>query len=137
MGRMKECLEEFWIKSLLLFMFQRAKAKSPSEMSDLETCFEWRNDTFNRRALTWFANNEITNLTKRCFQLGGDHNAEAIFITLKMGHSRSIFLHFRLFNSLQYTGYVSQLLLMTEFEPRTSGIVSDRSANWATATAQY
>ena len=26
---------------------------------------------------------------------------------------------------------------MTGFEPRTSGIGSDRSTNWATTTAQY
>ena len=44
-----------------------------------------------------------------------------------MGHSRPLFLYFRLFNTVD-----SKVLSMTRFEPRTSGIWSDRSTNWAT-----
>ena len=52
-----------------------------------------------------------------------------------MGHSRPLF---SLFSSFQYTVDRKQLfninkfLLMTGFEPQTSGIGSDRSTNWAT-----
>ena len=50
-------------------------------------------------------------------------------------------LFFSLFSSFQYTVdskqmfNINKFLLMTGFEPRTSGIGSDRSTNWATTTA--
>ena len=53
-----------------------------------------------------------------------------------MGHSRPLFLYFRLFNT--YTVDSKQMFNMnkfwpmTGFEPRTSGIGSNRSTNWAT-----
>ena len=53
----------------------------------------------------------------------------------KMGHSRLLFLYFRLF---QYTVdskqmfNINKFLPMTGFKPQTSGIGSDRSTNWAT-----
>jgi len=49
---------------------------------------------------------------------------------------------FSLFSSFQYTVgskqmfNINKFLPMTGFEPRTSGIGSDRSTNWATTTAQ-
>ena len=48
---------------------------------------------------------------------------------------------FSLFSSFQYTVdskqmyNVNKFLPMTGFEPRTSGLGSDRSTNWATTTA--
>ena len=56
-----------------------------------------------------------------------------------MGHSRPLFLYFRLINTVDskqiYVRY--KTLLMTEFKPWTSGIVSNRSTNWATTTAFF
>ena len=55
---------------------------------------------------------------------------------LKMGHSRPLFLYF---SSFQYTVdkmfNINKLLPMTGFEPRISGIGSDRSTNWVTTTS--
>ena len=45
-----------------------------------------------------------------------------------MGHSRPLFLYFRLFNTVD-SNCTHKFLLMTGFEPRTSGIGSDRSTN--------
>ena len=51
-----------------------------------------------------------------------------------MGHSRPLFLYFRLFNTAD-SKYINiyikiyKFLPMTGFEPRTSGIGSDRSTN--------
>ena len=56
-------------------------------------------------------------------------------IFLKMGPTRP---SFSLFSSFQYTVdskqmfYINKFLPMTGFEPRTSGIRSDHSTNWAT-----
>ena len=58
-----------------------------------------------------------------------------LFSILKMGHSRPLF---SLFSSFQCTVdrkqmfNINKFLPMTGFEPRTSGIGSDRSTNWAT-----
>ena len=49
-----------------------------------------------------------------------------------MGHSRPLFLFF---SSFQYNNVQYKCLPMAVFEPRTSGIGSDRSTNWATTTA--
>ena len=55
---------------------------------------------------------------------------------LKMGHSRPLFFFIFVF-SIQLTVNVRyKFLPMTGFEPRTSGIGSDRSTNWATTTAK-
>ena len=63
-------------------------------------------------------------------------NALQSFLTRKsskkLGHSRPIFLYFRLFNTVE-----SKCFPMTGFKPQTSGIGSDRSTNWDTTTAQY
>ena len=63
-------------------------------------------------------------------------DSDALFF--KMGHSRPLFLYFRLFNT-QLTVYKCSIckffLPMTGFEPRTSCIGSNRSTNWATTTA--
>ena len=53
-------------------------------------------------------------------------------IFFKMGLSRLLFLYFRLFNMKQST---DEFLLMVGFEPRISGVGSDRSANCVTTTA--
>ena len=57
-----------------------------------------------------------------------------------MGHSRFLFLYFRLFNTqliVNNCSNINKFLPMTGFELQTSGIGSDRSTNWATTTAQY
>ena len=56
-----------------------------------------------------------------------------------MGHSRPLFLYF---SSFQYTVdsiqifNINKILPMTGFEPRMSGIGSNRSTNRATTTSQ-
>ena len=61
-------------------------------------------------------------------------------IFLKMGHSRPLFLYF---SSFQHTvdrkkcSNIYKFLLMTGFEPRTSGNRSDCPSNWATTTAFF
>ena len=51
-----------------------------------------------------------------------------------MGHSRPLFIYFCLFYAIS-SNIFTKILPMTGSEPRTSGIGSDRSANWATTTA--
>ena len=51
-----------------------------------------------------------------------------------MGHSRPLFLYFRLFCNL-IVQLVDTILPMTRFEPLISGVGSSRSCNWATTTA--
>ena len=55
----------------------------------------------------------------------------------KMGHSRPLLLYFRLFNTVdsKQINVRFKSLLVYGFEPRTSGIRSDRTTNWATTTA--
>ena len=56
-----------------------------------------------------------------------------------MGHSKPLFFIFVFsIHSWQKTNvqYINKFLPMTGFEPWTSGIGSNRSTNWATATAQ-
>ena len=56
-----------------------------------------------------------------------------------MGHSRPLFRYFRLFNTQLTVNKCSMYkinLPMTGFKPRTSGIGSDHSTNWATTTAR-
>ena len=57
----------------------------------------------------------------------------------KMGHSRPLFLYFRLINTVdsKQINVRYKTLLMTEFKPWTSGIISNRSTNWATTTAFF
>ena len=54
-----------------------------------------------------------------------------------MGHSWPLFLYFRLFNTVdsKQVNVQNKSLPMTGFKPRTSGIRSNRSTNWATTTA--
>ena len=51
------------------------------------------------------------------------------FFFKKMGHSRSLFLYFRLFNTVDSKHYSIKTLLMSGIEPRTSGVGSNRFAN--------
>ena len=46
-----------------------------------------------------------------------------------MGQSRTIFLYFRLFNTVDSKNVQYNYLLMTGFEPRTPGVGSNRSTN--------
>ena len=71
--------------------------------------------------------------------LGKDQNSSLFFFFFfKNGPFPA---SFPLFSSFQYTVdskqmfYINKFLPMTGFEPRTSGIGSDRSTNWATTTA--
>ena len=48
-----------------------------------------------------------------------------------MGHSWPCFLYFSVFSTVESKGAIS-ILLMTGFEPRTSGVGGNRSTNWAT-----
>ena len=61
---------------------------------------------------------------------------KGLFFFKKMGHSRPLFL----FSSFQYSWQNTNLpyksLPMTVYEPQNSGVVSNRSTNWATTTAQ-
>ena len=59
---------------------------------------------------------------------------KGIITFLKMGHSRSLFLSFCLFNF--NVEFVDEILPMLGFKPWISGIRSDRSINWATTSAR-
>ena len=52
-----------------------------------------------------------------------------LFSFLKVGHSRPLFIYFRLFNTADNKQMFNKILSMTGVEPRTSGIASDRSTN--------
>ena len=54
---------------------------------------------------------------------------------LKVGHSRPLFIYFCLFNTVDNKQMLNKILPMTGVEPRTSGIKSDCSTKWATATS--
>ena len=54
----------------------------------------------------------------------------------KVGHSRPLFIYFRLFNTVDNKQMLNKILPMTVVEPRTSGIESDCSTSWATTTSQ-
>ena len=51
------------------------------------------------------------------------------FFLKKMGHSRPLFIYFRLFNTVDNKQMFNKILPMTGVEPRTSGFESDRSTN--------
>ena len=53
----------------------------------------------------------------------------AIFFFFKVGHSRPLFIYFRLFNTVDNKQMFNKILPMTGVEPRISGIESDRSTN--------
>ena len=53
-----------------------------------------------------------------------------------MGHSRSLFSSFQFTVDSKQMFDINKFLLVTGFEPRTSGKRSDRSTNWATTTSQ-
>ena len=46
-----------------------------------------------------------------------------------MGHSRPLFIYFRLFNTVDNKQMLNKILPMTGVEPRTSDNKSDRSTN--------
>ena len=58
------------------------------------------------------------------------------FFFKKVGHSRPLFLYFRLFNTVDNKQMFNKILPMTGVELRTSGIESNRPTNWATTTSQ-
>ena len=60
----------------------------------------------------------------------------AIAVFFKVGHSRPLFIYFRLFNTVDNKQMFNKILPMTGVEPRTSGIEIHRSTNWATTTSQ-
>ena len=53
-----------------------------------------------------------------------------------VGHSRPLFIYFRLFITVDNKQMFNKILPMTGVKPRTSGIESNRSTNWATTTSQ-
>ena len=55
----------------------------------------------------------------------------------KVGHSRPLFIYFRLFSTVDNKQMFNKILLMTAVELRTSGIESDHSTNWATTISQH
>ena len=52
-----------------------------------------------------------------------------------MGHSRPLFIYFRLFNTVDNKQMLNKILPMTGVELQNSGIKSNRSTNWATTTS--
>ena len=46
-----------------------------------------------------------------------------------VGHSRPLFIYFRLFNTVDNKQMFNKILPMTGVKPQTSGIESDRSTN--------
>ena len=67
-------------------------------------------------------------------------NWKEIGFFLKVGHSRPLFIYFCLFNTVDIKQVNKQMfnkiLPMTGVDPRTSGIESERSTNWATTTSR-
>ena len=51
------------------------------------------------------------------------------FFLKKVDHARPLFIYFRIFNTVDNKQMLNKILPMTEVEPRTSGIESDRSTN--------
>ena len=51
------------------------------------------------------------------------------FLKKKVGHSRPLFIYFRLFNTVDNKQMFNKILPMSGVEPRTSGIKSNRSTN--------
>ena len=54
----------------------------------------------------------------------------------KKGHSRPLFLYFRLFNTVDSKQLFDKSLPTTGFDPRTSSVGCDRFTNWGTTTAR-
>ena len=52
----------------------------------------------------------------------------------KMGHSRPLFIFFRLFNRVDIKRSI-YILPMSGFKPQTSGVRRDYTTNWAPTTA--
>ena len=80
-----------------------------------------------------------TNFSKSYFTLSLHNFLPSISLPqiIKMGHSQPLSLYFRLFNTVdsKQINVRYKSVPMTGFEPWTSGIVSDRSTNWATIAA--
>ena len=64
--------------------------------------------------------------TRHCFNV---NNFAFVYFFLKVGHSRPLFIYFRLFNTVDNKQMFNKILPMSGVEPRTSGIESDRSTN--------
>ena len=96
----------------------------------------------DRRSFPWFWSDAWTSSMFSSRQESNTENGvtkSAHFeFFFQMGHTRPLFLYFFVFSihSWQKTNvqYKYKFLPMTGFEPRTSGIGSDRSTNWATTT---
>ena len=64
------------------------------------------------------------------------HRTESLFLKWAIPASFSLFSSFQNTIDSKQMFNIYKILPMTGFEPRTSGIGSDRSSNWATTTAQ-
>ena len=60
----------------------------------------------------------------------------SICLFFKLGLSRTLFIYFRLFNTVESKQMFYKSLPITGFEQRISGVGGDRSANWATTAAR-
>ena len=66
----------------------------------------------------------------------GLKNLKWICYFFKVGHSRPLFIYFCLFNTVDNKQMFNKIFPKTRVEPRTSGIESNCSTNWATTTSQ-
>ena len=64
-----------------------------------------------------------------------DWSKVKIVIVFWMGRTRPLFLYFRLLKTVDSYSVFLKKLLMTGFEPWTSGVESDHIDNWAIITA--
>ena len=71
------------------------------------------------------------------YRVGMNIHCLATLFFKKMGHSRPLFLYFRLFNTVDSKQMFDKSLPMSGFELRIFGVGGDRSANWATTTAPF
>ena len=59
-----------------------------------------------------------------------------ICLFFKLGLSRTLFIYFHLFNTVESKQMFYKSLPITGFEPRISGVGGDRSTNWAITAAR-
>ena len=106
-----------------------AIANSTCRLNHVVTGFKWKRvnytEKFKHNIQQWF-DRSLPQTTKQPFNL--------LLFFLRMGHSQPLFLCFCLFYF--NAQLVDKILLMLGFEPRVSGVRSDRSTNWATTTAR-
>ena len=106
-----------------------AIANSTCRLNHVVTGFKWKRvnytEKFKHNIQQWF-DRSLPQTTKQPFNL--------LLFFLRMGHSQPLFLCFCLFYF--NAQLVDKILLMLGFDPRVSGVRSDRSTNWATTTAR-